>query len=35
MKNATDGTNVASTRVAIRAGYIPAWVHTYKTRLEG
>lgn len=27
--------NVLSIRVAIRAGYIPAWVHCYKTRLDG
>lgn len=26
--------NVLSTHVAIRAGYIPAWVHCYKTRLD-
>jgi predicted GNAT family acetyltransferase len=25
--------NVLSTHVAVRAGYIPAWVHCYKTRL--
>ena len=27
--------NVLSTHVAVRAGYIPAWVHCYKTRLDG
>lgn len=27
--------NVLSMRVAIRAGYIPAWVHCYKARLDG
>jgi hypothetical protein len=27
--------NVLSTHVAVRAGYIPAWVHCYKTRLNG
>lgn len=32
---ATDGSNVMSKRVATRAGYIPAWVHTYKTRFDG
>lgn len=26
--------NVLSTHVAVRAGYIPAWVHCYKTRLN-
>jgi hypothetical protein len=31
----TDGSNVLSMHVAVRAGYIPAWVHRYKTRLDG
>lgn len=31
----TDGSNVLSTHVAVKAGYIPAWVHCYKTRLDG
>lgn len=31
----TDSTNVVSTHVAVRAGYMPAWVHCYKTRLDG
>lgn len=30
----TDGTNVMSMRVAVKTDYIPAWVHTYNTRLE-
>lgn len=30
-----DTSNVLSTHVAVRAGYIPAWVHCYKTRLDG
>lgn len=30
----TSDSNVLSMHVAIRAGYIPAWVHCYKTRLE-
>ena len=30
----TTSSNVLSTRVAIRAGYTPAWVHCYKTRLD-
>lgn len=31
----TSTSHVLSTHVAVRAGYIPAWVHCYKTRLEG
>lgn len=31
---ATDSTNVLSQRVAIKSGFIPSWVHTYKTRGE-
>ena len=31
---ATAGTNMVSQHVAIRAGYFPAWVHCYKTRLD-
>ncbi|MFC5452366.1 GNAT family N-acetyltransferase [Paenibacillus aestuarii] len=31
----TDGSNVVSQQVAVRAGYIPAWAHCYKTRLDG
>jgi len=31
----TAASNVLSTHVAVRAGYIPAWVHCYKTRLAG
>lgn len=30
----TTSSNVFSTRAAIRAGYTPAWVHCYKTRLD-
>lgn len=32
---ATDSTNVLSQRVAIKSGFIPTWVHTYKTRFDG
>lgn len=31
----TSGSNVISQHVAVRAGYIPAWAHCYKTRLDG
>jgi GNAT superfamily N-acetyltransferase len=31
----TSESNVLSMHVAVRAGYIPAWVHSYKTRLDG
>jgi predicted GNAT family acetyltransferase len=31
----TATSNMLSTHVAVRAGYIPAWVHCYKTRLDG
>jgi len=31
----TSYSNVQSMRVAVRAGYTPAWVHCYKTRLDG
>jgi predicted GNAT family acetyltransferase len=31
----TTNSHVLSTHVAVRAGYIPAWVHSYKTRLDG
>jgi Predicted acetyltransferase len=31
----TSDSNVLSMHVAVRAGYIPAWVHCYKTRLDG
>jgi len=31
----TTNSHVLSTHVAVRAGYIPAWVHSYKTRLNG
>jgi GNAT superfamily N-acetyltransferase len=30
----TSGSHVLSMRVAVRAGYIPAWVHCYRTRLD-
>lgn len=30
----TSDSNVVSMRVAVRTGYIPAWVHCYKTRLD-
>ena len=30
----TSNSNVFSVRAAIRAGYIPSWVHCYKTRLD-
>ena len=30
----TSESNMLSMRVAIRSGYIPAWIHCYKTRLE-
>jgi len=30
----TGSSNVLSTRVAVRAGYSPAWLHSYKTRLD-
>jgi predicted GNAT family acetyltransferase len=29
------GSNVISQHVAVRAGYIPAWAHCYRTRLDG
>ncbi len=31
----TSDSNVLSMHVAVRAGYIPVWVHCYKTRLDG
>ncbi len=31
----TSAINVLSIRAAVRAGYFPAWVHCYKTRLDG
>ena len=31
----TDNTNLASQKTAIAAGYIPAWNHTFKSRLYG
>ena len=30
----TSESNVQSMRTAVRAGYLPAWVHSYKTRLN-
>lgn len=30
----TDCSNVISQRVAVKAGYLPAWSHCYRTRLE-
>ncbi|MEN6316219.1 MAG: GNAT family N-acetyltransferase [Clostridiaceae bacterium] len=30
----TSDSNILSMRAAVRAGYIPAWVHCYKTRLD-
>lgn len=31
----TSGSNVISQHVAVRAGYMPAWVHSYRARLDG
>lgn len=31
----TDCSNIASQRVAVKAGYVPAWAHCFKKRLEG
>ena len=31
----TSDSHVVSMHTAVRAGYIPAWVHCYKTRLDG
>lgn len=31
----TSNSHVVSMHTAVRAGYIPAWVHCYKTRLDG
>lgn len=32
---AASASNVVSQHVAVRAGYIPAWAHCYRTRLDG
>ena len=31
----TSQSNLKSMQAAVRAGYFPAWVHCYKTRLDG
>lgn len=31
----TDCSNVVSQQVAVRAGYVPAWSHCFRTRLDG